>query len=266
MRQGRAFSAAEAVGRRVDGAPIILNEALARRVFGSAPAVGREILQLGRVGRGRVWQTRTVVGVVGGAVGSDVREGVVPLAYEPFGAPRVSTVLVRPSGSVEGVADLIRQAARAAAPAVPVDDIMPLRAEANEEIAQERVLSRLSLVVGAIAALLALAGLYATIAQFVGERTREFAIRSAIGATGPIIAGAILRRVASVTIAGLVAGGLLVLGLTGLLATYLFGISPRDPVTIAAAAAGLAAAALAAAWPAVRRAVRVDPATALRGD
>ncbi len=260
---GRAFSAAEAAGLRADGSPIILNEALAREMFGTEPPVGREILQLSR---GKAWQTHPVVGVVGNAVGSDVRGGVAPLAYEPFGVSRISIALVRPAGRVEGVAALIRQVAREAAPAVPVNDITSLRVEADEKIAQERVLSRLSLVIGAIAALLALAGLYATVAQFVGERTREFAIRTALGATRPIIAGAILRRVATIAVAGLVAGGLLVVGLTSLLATYLFGISPRDPLTIVIAATGLTAAAVAAAWPAVRRAVRVDPATALRND
>jgi predicted lysophospholipase L1 biosynthesis ABC-type transport system permease subunit len=232
-------------------------------MFGNEPAVGREILQLGR---GKTWQAHPVIGVVGSVVGSDVREGLVPRAYEPFSRSRIATVLVRPAGPVEGVAERIRQVAREAAPAVPVNDITPLRAEANEEIAQERVLSRLSLVIGAIAALVALAGLYATVAQFVGERTREFAIRTAIGATRPIIAGTILRRVAAIAIAGLAVGGLLVVGLTSLLATYLFGVSSRDPLTIVIAATGLTAAALAAAWPAVRRAVRVDPATALRGD
>jgi putative ABC transport system permease protein len=263
VTQGRVFAAAETSPRPQAGGPIILNAALARRLFGSVPAVGREILQQGR---GEVWQSRTVIGVVGDVVGANVREGFQPFAYEPFGGSRIATVLVRTDGAAAGIADALRHAARAAAPAVPVDDIQLLRVQANEQIAQERVLSRLSLIFGAVAGLLALAGLYASVAQFVGERAREFAIRTAIGATAPQIAGGILRRVAALTSAGLAVGAVILIALTSLLATYLFGVSPRDPLTIAVAAAVLLLAALAAAWPAVRRAVRVDPATALRTD
>jgi predicted permease len=264
--RGRTFSAAESFASRAEGSPIILNAALARRLFGSAPDVGRTILTQRRTARGLVWQPRTVIGVVGNALGPDVREEFMPFAYEPFGRSRISTVLMRPQVPFDRAAALAREAARAAAPGVPVDDIAPLRLEADERIAQERVLSRLSLVVGALAALLALAGLYAAVAQFVGERTREIAIRTAIGAGSAAIARTILSPVARTAVAGLIAGAALAGPLSGLLAAYLFGISPRDPRTIAAAGAGLMAAALLAAWPAVRRATRVDPASALRSE
>jgi hypothetical protein len=265
--EGRTFTAAEAASSRVAGAPIVLSQRLSERLFGPAPAVGRTILQLGRVGRGVVWQPRTVIGVVSNTLGDDVREGHLLLAYEPFGrSARVATVLVRPDVPFSRAVGLIREAAREAAPAVPVDDITPLRTEADEAIAQERVLSRLSVVIGALAGLLGLAGLYAATSQFVAERTREYAIRMAIGATKIDIGGAILGRVARVAAAGLAAGALLVWPLTGLLAAYLFGVSRSDGVTLAAAAVALSAAALLGAWPAVRRAGRVDPASALRTD
>ena len=260
---GRTFSPAESMAPRTEGSPIILNNVLARRIFGAAPAVGQTIES--GASRGR-WLTRVVIGVVGDVVGSDVREGFVPLAYQPFGRSRIAVVLLRPDVPFDRTADLARRAARDVAPAVPVDDIAPLRLEAERQIAQERVLSRLSLVVGAIAAFLALAGLSAAVAQFVSERTREFAICTALGATRAIIADAILWRVGRMTIGGLVAGGALIAPVSGLIAAYLFGVSGYDPLTIAAAAAGLAAAAVAAAWPAIRRAASVDPAMALRSD
>jgi putative ABC transport system permease protein len=262
LLQGRTFTPGEGMARRADGSPIILNQALAAQLFGPAPAIG-QVVHTRRATRGP-WQTRPVIGIVGNTIGSDVREGQLALAYEPFGGSRIATVLVRPAVPLNRAADLVRQSARDAAPAVPVDDIAPLRVRADEEIAQERVLTRLSLVIGAVAALLALGGLYAAVAHSVGERMREFAIRIAIGATRTIIAGAILRHVLRVAVIGLVAGGLLVASATGLIAAYLYGVSSRDPLTLAAAAAGLTAAALAAVWPAVRLATRVDPATALR--
>ncbi|MEX2271425.1 MAG: ABC transporter permease [Vicinamibacterales bacterium] len=264
--QGRTFSAAESMVPHREGSPIILNEALARRLFGMEPAVGQTILTPRRTARGQTWLTRPVVGVVGNAVGSDVREGILPFAYEPFGRSRIATVMLRPRVPFDRAAAFARAAARDAAPAVPVDDIVPLRREADEQIAQERVLSRLSLVIGAIAALLALTGLYAVVAQFVTERMRELAIRAALGATRANITTAMLRRIAAVTAGGLAAGGLLITPLSGLVAAYLFGVSARDPLTITVAGTGLTAAAVLAVWPAIRRATRIDPAVALRAD
>jgi putative ABC transport system permease protein len=265
--EGRTFTRAEAASSRVPDAPIVLSQRLAERLFGPAPAVGQTILQQGRVARGVVWQPRTVIGVVGNTVGDDVREGHLLLAYEPFGRnARVASVLVRPDLPFARAVGLIRDAAREAAPGVAIDDITPLRAEADEAIAQERLLSRLSLVIGAIAGLLGLAGLYAATSQVVGERTREYAIRAAIGATKVDLAGAILGRVGRVTAGGLAAGAVIVWPLTGLLATYLFGVSRGDGITLAATALALLATALLASWPAVRRARSVDPASALRTD
>jgi ABC-type antimicrobial peptide transport system permease subunit len=207
-----------------------------------------------------------VIGVVGSTVGSDVREGLSPFAYEPFGQQRIATVLIRPSGKYTGIPGVVRRTVQEVAPGVPVDDIRPLRLEADDQIAQERVLSRLSLVIGGIAVLLALTGLYAVVSQFVAERMRELAIRAAIGANAGAIAMAILGRVGRIAAAGFVAGGAIIGPATGLLSAYVFGVSPRDPITIAASILGLAVALLVAAWPAVHRAINVDPAQVLRGE
>jgi predicted lysophospholipase L1 biosynthesis ABC-type transport system permease subunit len=245
----------------------VLNERLAKQLFGQAPAVGQTILQQGRVARGVVWQPRTVIGVAGNVLGDDVREGHPLLAYEPLGpSARRATVLARPNVAFAAAANLIREVVGDAAPGVPVDDITPLRVQADEAIAQERVLSRLSVVVGIIAGVLALGGLYAATTQFVGERTREQAIRTAIGATRSDIAAAILGRVGRVAAVGLAAGAVLAWPLSGLLTAYLFGVTRGDLLTFAVAAAALSAAAAAATWPAVRRAGRVDPAAVLRGE
>src|SRR6185295_15758732 len=106
--------------RQGDGAPIILDESMARKLFGGAPALGRAILQQGRAARGVTWRSRTNIGIVGSVVGSDVREGIQPFAYEPFAGSRISTVLVRLAGPVGSVGELVRQAVRDAAPDVPV--------------------------------------------------------------------------------------------------------------------------------------------------
>jgi predicted permease len=263
---GRTFTAAESFMGREEGTPIILNAALATRLFGITDVVGRTVLQRGRVARGRTWQTRPIIGVASSVVGADVREGKVPFAYEPFGRSRVATVLLRPEIPIERASGLIRSAVAAVAPAVPVDEIVPLRREADEEIAQERVLTRLSLVLGAIAALLALAGLYASIAQSVTEQMREYAIRAAVGASRPAIAVSILRRAAGTAACGIAAGVVLVMTLAGLLTAYLYQVRSGDPATMTIVAAALSAAVLAAATPAALRAARVDPAKALRAD
>jgi ABC-type antimicrobial peptide transport system permease subunit len=174
--------------------------------------------------------------------------------------------MVRPSSGFAGIADAARRAVREVAPGVPVDDIRTLRWEANEQIAQERVLSRLSLVIGVLAVVLALTGLYAVVSQFVAERMRELAIRVAIGASAGAIAASVLRRVGRMTAGGLIVGAAFLGPATGLLGAYLFGVSARDPLTVAGSMLGLMAASVAAAWPAVHRAVTVDPARVLRGE
>ncbi len=137
-------------------------------------------------------------------------------------------------------------------------------ADRLERYWDSRFYGALFLTFAAIALLLASIGLYTVVAHAVSRRTQEIGIRMAVGATG----GAILRLVFQQGMVPLVAGlgiGLAAsLGVNQVLKTVLVGVSPSDPLTLAAAAAVLVLAAGLGCWIPARRAMRVDPAVALR--
>jgi putative ABC transport system permease protein len=135
-------------------------------------------------------------------------------------------------------------------------------------LAQSLALPRLiTMLMGAFAAaslLLAAIGIYGLMAYAVTLRTQEFGIRMALGAARGDVLRLVLGQAARLTIAGIAAGTLAAFGATRVIAALLFGVSSWDPATFAATAALLGAIALVAGYFPARRAVRVDPVTALR--
>jgi ABC-type antimicrobial peptide transport system permease subunit len=121
-------------------------------------------------------------------------------------------------------------------------------------------------IAAAVALLLGIIGVYGVISYAVSQRTGELGMRMALGARGLDVMGMVLRQGLLLSIAGVAIGLTLSLGLTSLMAGLLFGVSPTDPVTYAAAAAGLIAVALLASYLPARRAAGVDPMTALRAE
>jgi putative ABC transport system permease protein len=127
---------------------------------------------------------------------------------------------------------------------------------------------RLSMILLAAFAVLALAlscvGIYGVISYLVGERTREIGVRMALGARRSDVLRLILGQGARMALLGLLPGIFLALGLTRLMRSQLFGVTPHDPLTFAAVAMVFVMVALAACYIPARRAARVDPMVALR--
>jgi ABC-type antimicrobial peptide transport system permease subunit len=139
-----------------------------------------------------------------------------------------------------------------------------LAQQVNDSIIQERLLAQLSGFFGFLALLLALVGLYGTVSYLVAQRQKEFGIRMALGAKPASILRLIMRDVFSVVAVGLLAGIAASLAATRLLQQLLFGIGPRDTVTLVVAAATLSIVASVAGYLPGRRATKVDPMIALR--
>jgi putative ABC transport system permease protein len=116
------------------------------------------------------------------------------------------------------------------------------------------------------ALLLASLGIYGVVSYSVGQRTGEMGIRMALGAQPGAISGMVLRQGMTPVVAGLAAGVAGALALGRLLGSLLFGVKATDPATIAGVAVMLAAVAALASWVPARRATRIDPAVALRGE
>lgn len=240
-------------------APVgVLNESAARAMCG-APATC-----LGRAVHAPRQPARTVVGVVGDARGS-VRRAAIPAMYVPFDVSRFALgSLVIDSDDSPATRDALTRAL-AASP----DARVQLRSLDDARALELAPFRFNATVVGGFAILtlaLAIVGVYGVMTAVVGERTREYGIRLALGATRERINRHVLRRAAVPIVAG-IAGGLVLAGWAAkYLASLLYEIAPLDAPSFAAAAGVVLATALAAAFVPARRAGSVDPIAALRAE
>ena len=264
---GREFTERDSAG-----APLVavVNEAFARRFFGTESAVGRRFGWSAIDNPGAI----EIVGVVKDAFYSSVRQGArgpdeTPIfAYAPFAqGERLSamTVYVRSaSDALTALPDELRRTVRQADPSMPVFGLQAVDTTVEQSLFTERMLALLSAAFGLVATLLAAIGLYGVMAYTVSRRTREIGIRIALGADRQTVLWLVLREVAFMTFAGIALAIPAVLALGGVVRSQLFGVSAADPWTLALASSVLAIVALVAGWLPARRAARVQPLLALR--
>jgi hypothetical protein len=249
----------------------VVNERFARTFFPGG-ALGRTIA-LGRPPRGKAGAGAPasgppiqIVGIAGDAKYNNLREDAKPLFFLPFGQMTRSlrALEVRTALPASAVAGPVRDALSGVTKDIMIRGVMTLADQVDSSLAAERLLLRLCLVFGGLALVLACVGLYGVIAYSVAQRTAEIGLRVALGATPSSVMRGVLRETMVLVAAGVAIGVPAALVSTRLIGSFLYGLTPRDPATIAVAAAILlAAAALAALIPAVR-AARVDPNVALR--
>jgi len=159
-----------------------------------------------------------------------------------------------------------RKAVAAIDPDVPLANITTQEDLRDQNINEERTFATLCGSLAALAVLLSCIGLYGLMAFNVARRTGEVGVRMALGAQRSDIARPILREALLLAGAGLAVGLPAALALTRLIKSQLYGVTPTDPLTLAAGAILLLAVALLAAWLPARRASRVDPMIALRAE
>jgi putative ABC transport system permease protein len=258
--RGRAFDE-----RDTASAPrvAIINRALADRVFKGENPIGQQVL---------VWkdekEPREIVGVVNDLKPADITAPAAPEIFVPHAQSPIAsmTFVVRTDGPPEAAAPAVRHAVHTVDPAQAVYDIRPMNDVMRKALAQQRFSLVLFSGFSLLALTLVAVGLYSIMAYSVTARSREMGVRIALGARPSEV-----RRLVVVQGLGLLAGGL-ALGLPAavlgarLLRALLYGISPADPATIAAVAGMLVLVAVAAAYVPARRATRVDPVVALRGE
>ena len=244
------------------GAPLVVlvNEAAATKYWTTTQAAVGARLNL--------WGAeRTIAGVVGDVRDMPWHDRAVPALYFPQPQtwyPQPMFLIARSDVEPASIVDPIRRAVREIDPELPLANVRPLDAVAGAAIATRRLTLWLVATFGLTALLLAVVGIYGVMAQAVGQRTREFGVRQALGATRGDIMRLVFSSGATMTIAGLLVGVALAAGLMRLLVSLLYGVSPLDPVTFTAVAVILAAAASGAAYLPARRAARISAATALR--
>jgi len=272
LRGGRDFIDADRAGS--EGVAIV-NEEFIHKYYRNQPVIGRHIAVAGN---------RTIVGVVGNSratssgFGSQTGPLVVPpIVYIP--ASQVSSSflklvhtwfspswVVRTSGSIAPAVDGLRRSIAAVDPMLPIAKMESMSDVQGASLANQRFMMTLVLGLGGVALLLAGIGIHGLIANSVGERTREFGIRLALGATSGQVMREVVKSGLVLAAIGVAIGTAAALAAARLLQSFLWGVTAADPLTFATVIATLLAVAAAASIVPALTVLRLDPAVTLRSE
>ncbi|HKW11506.1 MAG TPA: ABC transporter permease [Gemmatimonadaceae bacterium] len=245
---------------------VVVSREFVRRHFPGEDPLGRYI----ELGWSRNGDRRggTIIGVVG-----DVKQGALdqetppllylPHAQAPLGNLRiVLRTAVPPSSLTKPVHAAVRDLDRE----LPVFAVRPLQEYVDASVGPQRFYATLVALFALVALALAAVGLYGVIAYAVSQRTHELGVRVALGATGTRIASMVVRQGLGLTLGGVLCGIVAALLVTRVLQSLLFGVSAMDPLTFVVVLVLLVAVATLASYIPARRAARVDPLIAMRGE
>jgi macrolide transport system ATP-binding/permease protein len=263
MARGRGFTPDDRAG----SAPVALvNQEFVRRYWPGKEPIGRRV----QSAAGTSWFE--IVGVAPDLEDASERFNMVrPTVYVPYAQGRLfmgamppeAQLLIRTSGDPAALKAALRQEVRAADPSLWME-LRTIEEMLEARVGPLKTISMLLSALGGLALLMASGGIYAILSYAVSRRTREIGIRSALGASDGQILAVVMRQTA-VSIAWGIAGGLAAaLVLTRIFAHSMTKFGELDAVTCAAVSLLLGAVALVASWLPARKALRVDPAQALR--
>ena len=250
---------------------VVINEALAKKYWQNDDPIGKRFKLGGKAGPGMV----TIVGIV-----ADVRQaslaatpvGEMYLAHTQFrfwgggAVMRSLNLVLRTTGEPSTLARAVRGEVAALDAQLPVGQFRTMEEVRGESVSQPRFLMFLFSTFSIVALAIAVIGIYGVIAYGVAQRRKEIGIRVALGAKPSSVAGMVVRQGMALAGVGIVAGLVLAFGLTRFLSSFLFAVTPTDPITMVLVAATLAIAALAASYVPALRATRTNPVEVLRGD
>jgi putative ABC transport system permease protein len=258
VRRGRGFDPADTEDSSL---VVIINESMARTFWKQQNPVGQRL----RFGEPK-W--RTVVGVVGDVHHEGLGTKPAPEMYLPYGQiPNVEsrpTIVLRTATEPTTVTSALRKAVSEVDAKVPLDQIETMKQIVSVSVGQSRFRTALLLTFALLALFVASIGLYGVMSYLVSQRTQEFGIRMAVGASGGDVLRLVLGRAAKLVSTGICLGLLGAILLARLIASLLYGIGPLDAATFAAVSVLLAAVALLASYIPARRAAKVDPVVSLR--
>ena len=247
----------------------IVNQALAKKFFPGADALGRLIRQLGNGPDGKPMPDWQIVGIVADSAYVSLRETAPATIYLPLDqseereAPFAVVTVHAASGSPGLLSKSVGSALTSVAPKASLT-FHPMSEQLSGLATRERIVAMLSGFFGVLALLLASIGLYGVTSYGVNRRRTEIGIRIALGADARSVVGLVLSRVAVLVGLGIGAGALISLWAAKYVGAMMYGLEPRDPVTLVAAAGTLGLVGVLAAWLPARRASRIDPSEVLR--
>jgi predicted permease len=263
-----------AAGRDFDGRDTpespkvaIVTEAFARTYLGGRDPIGQSFQIDEGVGRPRPFYE--IVGVATDTKYTDLREPFAPLAHLALTQDRELgqslQIVIGAEGALTAVTPALTRAISEVHPAITVQYVT-MKTQVQQSLLRERLMATLSGFFGGLAVLIATIGLYGVMSYLVARRRVEIGVRMALGADGGAVVRMIVREAAALLGVGLVIGAVLSVFAARTANTFLYGLKPGDPPTIALAMAGLAAVTLLASWIPARRASRLAPTAALRED
>ncbi len=241
----------------------LVNRALAQRVFGKSNPVGR---QFQVKNSDKADPPVEIIGVVGDARYESLRDTLAPTVYVPWGQSEGfdrAIFEVRAGGSLTDAVTKILAVAGTVVPSASLE-LKTLSGQLESSLARERLLATLSGFFGGLALILALIGLYGTMAYNVTRRRKEIGIRVALGATRTRLVGSVTGEAGRLILAGLALGAVGTFAATRLVSSFLFGRTALDPTTMAGSVLMVAGVALSAGMLPAWRAVRQDPQSVLR--
>jgi putative ABC transport system permease protein len=257
VRQGRDFTDFDRDGSTIVA---VVNEALARQLWPGQDALHKRFSIVQQP------QLIEIVGVVGTTVVNAVGEDPTPVIYRPMRqeyAPGAA-LLVRTKGDPEPLVGAVRDQVQTLDRAMPMRGTGTVQQNIEAGLWAPRMGAALLSIFGGLALLLAMIGVYGVMSYSVSQRAQELGIRMALGAQAGDVLLLVLKQGLVLAAGGAALGVLLALALGQIVSTLLFGVSGRDPLTLAGVSLTLTLVAAVACYIPARRAARVDPLVALR--
>jgi len=241
---------------------MVIGEQTARRLWPNADPIGEHV----RIGDPDKGPWRTIVGVVGDVRHREVAAPTTMQMYLPQAQVTDSllTVVIRTNVDPSTAAADVRRSIASIAPDVPVSSMAPLSTLVAKSVAPRRFVMILLELFGAVAIVMTAIGVYGVISYSVAERTREIGIRSALGASAGNIVVLVFGGGLQVIVAGLGIGVVAAIGSARYLASSLYDVPARDPITFVTVTLVLFAVAVAAQAVPIARAMKIAPNIALR--
>ena len=260
--KGRDFTAAEGASRT----PVaVINDTMARKLWPDADAIG---------GRFRLADVEppewfTVIGVAPDVRQFDMTdEAPMPAAFVPYPfAPTLNTgVVIRTTADPAGLAAAARGEIRASDSGLAIFDVRTMEDLRQSSFWQFRLFGFMFGIFGAAALFLAGIGVYGVLSFSVSQRTQEIGVRIALGAQRADVLRLVVRQGVTLALFGVVAGVIGAFGVTRVISSLLYNVTPSDPISFIGVAAILTAIAFVASYLPARRATKVDPIVALRNE
>lgn len=254
---------------------VLINEGLAKQFWPKGDPVGQRITIGKGVGPEFAEPPREIIGIVADVRDQGLDNNPDPIMYIPVaqvtdGVTALNngiipiTWVIRASVEPYSLSKEIQDELRMASGGLPVAHVRSMEQVRGESTSRTDFNMTLLVIFAGVAILLAAIGIYGLMAYSVQQRTQEIGVRMALGASAQDVRKMVVRQGMALALAGVLIGVAAAFGLTRLMASLLYGVTPRDPIAMTSVALLLVAVALAATYIPAQRASRVDPVVSLR--